>query len=175
MNTPTLETERLILRPFCISDAQEVFDCWESDPDVAKYMFWCSHDDIEKTKEWLEFEIGQIPSDTWFRWAVTEKTTGALLGTGLIYLEPEYDLFEVGYNFGKRYWGQGLATETMQAIIGFTKDVLHVKEIVGRCAKENPSSGNVMKKLGFRYCKDIPYEANEGKTHYEGLEYRLGF
>ncbi|SFN87512.1 ribosomal-protein-alanine N-acetyltransferase [Anaerocolumna aminovalerica] len=43
MKTPILETERLILRPFCLDDAKNVFDCWESDPDVAKYMFWTSH------------------------------------------------------------------------------------------------------------------------------------
>lgn len=61
----------------------------------------------------------------------------------------------------------------MQAIISFAKDTLGVKEFVGRYAKENSASGNVMKKLGFVYCKDIPYEANEGKVQYEGVECRL--
>ena len=53
MNTPILETQRLILRPFQAEDAADVFECWESDPDVAKYMFWTSHNDLEKTKEWI--------------------------------------------------------------------------------------------------------------------------
>ncbi|WP_242865991.1 GNAT family N-acetyltransferase [Desnuesiella massiliensis] len=39
MKTPILETDRLLLRPFYMEDAQAVFDCWESDPDVSKYMF----------------------------------------------------------------------------------------------------------------------------------------
>lgn len=173
MNTPILETDRLVLRPFSMEDAQEVFTCWESDPDVAKYMFWCSHNDIARTREWLSFEIGQIPSDEWFRFAVVLKSTGELIGTGLVYMEEEYDLFEVGYNFGKKFWGQGYATETMQEIIGFAKNVLKVDELVGRYAKENKASGNVMRKLGFRYVRDIPYEANEGRTHYEGIECRL--
>ncbi len=43
MKTPILETERLKLRPFCLDDAKNVFDCWESDSNVAKYMFWTSH------------------------------------------------------------------------------------------------------------------------------------
>ncbi|MBQ7065890.1 MAG: GNAT family N-acetyltransferase [Lachnospiraceae bacterium] len=51
MNTPILETERLLLRPFEKEDAKDVFECWESDSDVAKYMFWTSHNDIEKTRE----------------------------------------------------------------------------------------------------------------------------
>ena len=36
MNTPILETERLILRPFEREDAKRGFECWESDPEVAK-------------------------------------------------------------------------------------------------------------------------------------------
>lgn len=173
MRTPILETDRLLLRPFYREDAEAVFTCWESDPDVAKYMFWTSHNDIQKTKEWISFELEQITSDNWFRWAVILKDTNELMGTGLIYFEEEYNLFEIGYNFGKQYWGKGYATETMQAIISFAKDTLGVKEFVGRYAKGNSASGNVMKKLGFVYCKDIPYEANEGKVQYEGVECRL--
>ena len=48
MKTPILETDRLLLRPFKEDDVTDVFECWESDPDVAKYMFWTSHNDIEK-------------------------------------------------------------------------------------------------------------------------------
>lgn len=173
MNTPVLETNRLLLRPFCMEDAQEVFTCWESDPEVAKYMFWCSHNDISKTRKWLAFEVEQIPSDKWYRFAVVLKASGELIGTGLIYLEEEYDLFEVGYNFGRKFWGQGYATEAMREIIRFAKEVLGIKELVGRYAKENSASGKVMKKLGFCYIRDIPYEANEGKNQLEGIECRL--
>lgn len=56
MITPTLQTKRLILRPFIKGDAQDVLNTWESDPDVAKYMFWTSHSDINKTIEWLASE-----------------------------------------------------------------------------------------------------------------------
>ena len=175
MNTPYIETKRLLLRPFCEEDTQSVFDCWDSDPDVAKYMFWCSHNNINKTKEWISFEMEQISSDIWFRWAVISKDTNELIGTGLVYFEEEYNLFEVAYNFGKKYWGQGYAIETMKAVVNYAKNVLRVEELVARYAKDNPASGNVLKKLGFVYCKDIPYEANEGKNHYEGIECRLSF
>lgn len=173
MNTPIIETDRLILRPFCEDDTQDVYECWESDPEVAKYMFWCSHNDIEKTKQWILSEIERISSDQWYRWAVVTKVDNELIGTGLIYFEDEYNLFEVAYNFGKRYWGKGYATETMQAVVDFAKETLELKELVGRYAKNNPASGNVLKKLGFMNCKEIPYEANEGQNQYEGIECRL--
>ena len=87
MNTPILETDRLSLRPFREDDAECVFECWESDPVVAKYMFWTSHNDIEKTKEWIIFELGQIEKPDWYRFAIILKDTNELIGTALIYYE----------------------------------------------------------------------------------------
>ncbi len=173
MKTPTLNTDRLLLRPFTEDDALAVFEGWESDPEIAKYMFWTSHNDIEKTKEWLSFEISQIEKDDWYRFALVLKETGALIGTVLIYYEEEVECWEIGYNLGKRYWGKGYATEAMSRVIEFAVEEIHISEIVGRYAKENPASGNVMKKLGFQYEKDIPYECNNGAVMREGVQCRL--
>ena len=173
MNTPTLETERLLLRPFKQEDANEVFECWESDPDVAKYMFWTSHNDIEKTKEWIAFELGQIEKNDWYRFAIVLKETNKLIGTALIYYEDEVECWEIGYNLGKKYWGKGYTTEAMKKVVAFAVEQLHLLQIVGRYAKENPASGNVMKKLGFEYEKEIPYECNNGTVMREGIQCRL--
>lgn len=173
MNTPILETDRLILRPFRREDATAVFEGWESDPEVAKYMFWISHNDINKTKEWLEFEIGQVKKNDWYRYALVLKESNELVGTALIYYEEEVECWEVGYNLGRKYWGKGYATEAMKSVIEFAKEELGITELVGRYAKENPASGNVMKKLGFRYEKDIPYECNDGAVMREGIQCRL--
>ena len=173
MNTPTLETERLILRPFKTEDAPDVFHCWESDPDVAKYMFWTSHNDIEKTREWIEFELGQIEKPDWYRFAIVLKDTNILIGTALVYYEEEVQCWEIGYNLGKKYWGKGYATEAMKRVIEFATKELNLSQIVGRYAKENPASGNVMAKLGFIFEKDIPYECNNGTVMRQGIQCRL--
>ena len=172
MNTPILETERLLLRPFEKEDAKDVFECWERDPDVAKYMFWTSHDDIEKTREWIDFEIGQIEKDDWYRFALVLRETKELIGTALIYFEEEVCCWEIGYNLGKKYWGKGYTTEAVKCIIDFATEQMNISQIVGRYAKENPASGNVMKKLGFQYEKDIPYECNDGAVMREGIQCR---
>ncbi|MFL0248039.1 GNAT family N-acetyltransferase [Candidatus Clostridium stratigraminis] len=173
MKTPILETDRLVLRPFCIEDVQDVFECWESDPDVAKYMFWESHNEINKTIDWVRKELSKIDDDEWYRWTILLRETGELLGTGLIYVDEEYTKFEIAYNLGKKAWGFGYTSEAMQAIIKFAKVKLDVKEIIGRHAKENLASGRVLEKLGFTYIKDIPYVCNRGKNLYIGKEYIL--
>lgn len=137
-----------------MNDASEAFECWTNDPDSSKYMFWSCHNNIEQTKEWISFEIDMIPSDKWFRWAVILKDTNELIGTGLLYFEKEYELFEIAYNFGKKFFGCGYATETMQKIVLYAKDALKLEELIGRYAKINSASANVMKKLGFVYCRD---------------------
>ena len=140
---------------------------------MARYMFWTSHNDIEKTKEWLAFEVGQIEKDDWYRFALVLKDTDELIGTGLIYFEEEVDSWEIGYNLGKQYWGNGYTTEAMRRIISFAKGELGISEIVGRYAKENPASGKVMEKLGFQFEKEIPYECNNGTVLREGIQCRL--
>lgn len=173
MTTPTLETDRLLLRPFTSEDTNDVFECWESDTEVAKYMFWTSHNDIEKTKEWIAFEIGQIEKEDWYRFAIVLKETNELMGTALIYFEEEVDCWEIGYNLGKEYWSKGYTTEAMKRVMEFAIEELGISQIVGRYAKENPASGNVMKKLGFQYEKDIPYACNEGAVIREGIQCRF--
>lgn len=172
MNTPVLESDRLVLRPFNNSDVEDVYNVWESDPKVAKYMFWTSHNDISKTEEWINFEIGQIEKADWYRFALVLKDTDELIGTGLIYYEDEVESWEIGYNLGRKYWQKGYATEAMKTIILFAKNKLHIKEVVGRYSKENAASGNIMKKLGFQIEKAIPYECNDGTIIREGIQCR---
>lgn len=83
------------------------------------------------------------------------------------------ECWEIGYNLGKKYWGKGYTTEAMKKVVAFAVEQLHLLQIVGRYAKENPASGNVMKKLGFEYEKEIPYECNNGTVMREGIQCRL--
>ena len=153
MKTPYLETKRLILRTFKEDDAKEVFKCWESDPRVAKYMFWTSHNDINKTIQWVKKEISNIEKDNWYRWCIEEKSTGNIVGTCLIYYEEEVQNYEVAYNLGYDYWGKGYVTEAMKQVLCFAKNELKLKEVVGRHAKENIASENIMIKLIFHMQK----------------------
>lgn len=77
------------LRSFKETDAIDVFECWESDPEVEKYMFWTSHNDINKTKEWIDFELGQIPKElkpdeVWYIGDQYECDVKGSLNTGLL-------------------------------------------------------------------------------------------
>lgn len=52
-------------------------------------MFWTSHNDIEKTREWIAFELGQIEKQDWYRFAIVLKDTNTLIGTALSRFEKK--------------------------------------------------------------------------------------
>ena len=173
MRTPILETERLILRPLTVSDAETVFANWTSDPDVARFMRWERHKSISETQEWLAAEEELIERDSVYNWGFGLKETGELIGSGgLVFIESKV-MYELGYNIMKKCWGQGIATEAAQRIIDFGKNELKQKQFYCCHAKDNPASGNVMTKIGFRYQQDGTYSSWNQERMFESKEYLL--
>lgn len=172
MKTPILSTDRLLLRPFRMSDLESVYNGWETDPDVAMYMTWTSHNDINKTKDFLEMELNKIDANDWYRWAIVNKENDELIGTCIIYNSESSDCYEVAYNLGKKHWGNGYITEAMSEAIAFAKNNSLTNKLLGGCAKINKASEQVLKKLGFKYVKDAPYDCG-GKMMLDGVIYEL--
>ena len=173
MKTPILETERVILRPLAVEDAQNIFDRWTSDDRVSKYVRWCTHSSVEDTKGWLQVTQGSMDSDKVYDWGFCLKEDGYLFGSGGIFYNDEEKCFEVGYNIMHKYWNQGYTTEIVKAILEFAEKELGIKEFVAWHAKENPASGAVLKKCGFIYEKDDVATKFDGVTTLESKGYRL--
>ncbi len=174
MRTPILETQRLILRPLCLADAEEVFTNWASDPEVAKFMTWSTHPNVEVTKAWLaEVEANSTDSESTYDWGFVRKEDGKLIGSGGLYYKEQQEAFDLGYNIMKGCWHQGYTTEAARAIIEFAINVLGEKRFYAYHAVENPNSGKVMEKVGFRYFKDGSYDSMDGTKHFESKCYVL--
>lgn len=52
-----ITTKRLILRHFCVGDAEAMFKNWTYDERVARYCRWYPHKSIEETKRLLDMYI----------------------------------------------------------------------------------------------------------------------
>ena len=57
MNLPILYTKRLIIRPLAVSDAEDMFKNYGSDPKVSKFLSWDVHKSIEDSKNTVNFFI----------------------------------------------------------------------------------------------------------------------
>lgn len=147
----TLETERLLLRPFELDDAEEMYERWSSDPEVCKYLSWQPHTDVSVTQyviwRWLE----EYKKPDTYRFGIVYKEDGALIGSidVVTYWDGEP---VIGYCMSRPYWGRGLMTEACKELLdllrreGFKR--AHIEAV-----KENIGSNRVIEKCGFRYVK----------------------
>lgn len=173
MFTPILHSQRLTLRPFHFGEAECAYENWFSQPNVAKYMFWDVHSNLQETQEWLDFELTQLNDLNWYRFAVEIADTRRLIGSLLLYYEEEINNWEVAYHFSQKYWNQGYATESLKCVVSFAREKLNLKNIAARYALENAASGRVLKKTGFQKEQTITYHCRNGSVFLEGVLCRL--
>ena len=145
---PILETDRLILRPLTLDDAEACFS-WNSDERVTKYMSYSTYTDLRQTVEWIQ---STMTDETEWTWAFVLKAENKVIGTGGI--GPSAHMkgyWGMGYNLHYDYWHKGYCTEAMRAIIDFVHNELGVSKICSDHAVENPRSGKVMEKCGLKF------------------------
>lgn len=152
VGTRTIETKRLILRKIEISDLEQVYNNWCSDPKVTKYVTWDMHKNIEQTKEYINFKLGLYEKDYRFDWVVVIKETNEVIGEiDAVKQSLNYNLVELGYCYGSKYWNNGYATEALSAVIKYLKEVALVEKVTACHISTNPASGRVMQKAGMKY------------------------
>lgn len=135
-----LTTDRLQLRPFAPEDAVE-FQHLAGDWDVARMTSDIPHPlNLAQALRWLE------PADDEHRYAILRD--GTLIGGAGYFLRPS-GVAELGFWLGRRYWGQGYATEATRTVLrhGFT--VSRYTTFSSSHFLDNPASRHVLEKLGF--------------------------
>ena len=163
MITPKLETEKLVLREIHAGDADDIFRCWMQDESVSRYMWWQASNDFQETQKFVEYEMENLGNDKWNRWIILLKGTNEMIGTCLLYDNEDERHWDISYNLGRKYQGNGYATEAMRAVLTFAFQEKKIQEIATSYAGENKKSGNVLRKLGFQEIKEVPYECSGGK------------
>ena len=167
MTVPTLETERLILRPLTMDDLDAVYK-WASDPRVNKYMIYPLYKSKDDGVEWLNT---LYEDDDKKDFGFVLKETGELIGSGGIYYHPERGLWSIGYNLAYDYWNRGFTTEAMEKIIEWGRQELGVKEVAATFAVENVGSRRVMEKLGMTFLEDHDYTKLDGSETFTAKTY----
>lgn len=58
--------------------------------------------------------------------------------------------YTVGFDVGHDFWGQGICTEALKQMVRFGFNELKIHKIVGDNDSDNPASGRVLEKAGFK-------------------------
>ena len=144
----TLETKRLILRPWEEADAEKCYQ-YAKDPRVGPNAGWPVHTSVENSRQVIR-DVLMVPET----YAIVLKETGLPVGSiGLHHndLAAKDDEAELGYWIGVPYWGRGIAAEASEEILRHAFADLGLQRVWCGYYDGNVRSRRVQEKLGFIY------------------------
>jgi ribosomal-protein-alanine N-acetyltransferase len=144
----SIETRRLILRPFESGDVEAAF-AWFGDPIVMRFTPTGADTSIEQTKVRLANYQQQQTARGFSRWIVLDRHVGRPIGDSRLLALQEYGWIDLGFRFAQPYWGQGLATEAAGAWVRAAFDDFNIERLAAFAHPENVASIRVLEKLGF--------------------------
>src|SRR6266481_9703405 len=144
----SIETRRLILRPFESDDVEAAF-AWFGDPIVMRFTPSGPDTSIDQTKARLVNYQEHQTEHGFSKGIVLERHLGRPIGdSGLLALQ-EYGWIDLGFRLAQPYWGQGLATEAACAWVRTAFDDFHIDRLTAFVHPENVASIRVLEKLRF--------------------------
>jgi RimJ/RimL family protein N-acetyltransferase len=142
---PVLETERLRLRPFRLSDFDD-YAAMCGDPEVARYL--SVRFSREQSWRHLAFLVGHCELLGYGMWAVEERETGAFVGR-IGFADPDgWPGCELAWALARHWWGRGYATEGGRAALDHAFTVLGKDRVISLIHPENRASIRVAERLG---------------------------
>jgi RimJ/RimL family protein N-acetyltransferase len=103
---------------------------------------------VETVRDFLRRCLALREQGTTFPWAITRKSDHQLLGM----IEARTDVYraELGYALARPFWGQGLATEAVHAVVDLALVQPAIYRVWAVCDLENPASARVLEKAGMQ-------------------------
>jgi [ribosomal protein S5]-alanine N-acetyltransferase len=148
--TPRIETDRLILEKFKLTDTQAAFDHWLSDERVSDNRVSAAHQSISQTEERLTKIVLDYEREEFCYWAIKLKESGELIGEIDLY---DFDRVtgncEISYSLGSWWWNKGYGTEALKAVVEFGFRHMNLHKISAAHNTDNPASGRIMSKAGM--------------------------
>ena len=140
-----IRTERLLLRPFTLGDVDDVFD-YATSPEWGRYIAAPQ----PYTRGDAEEFVARSVLTTWdtqaiFAVVLEQKVIGGID----LRVEPKHEHAEIGYSIGSYYWGKGLASEGVRAVINWGFSHYGLKEIHAGIDARNERSWRMAENLGM--------------------------
>jgi RimJ/RimL family protein N-acetyltransferase len=147
---PTLETDRLIVRPWREADVEH----WVAmNADVRVMEFFPSVPDRAQSEESAARLRARLDADGFGWWIIAAKSDGAFAGAIALQNVPFTAHFtpaiEIGWRLPYERWGNGYATEAARAVLDLAFGELGLAEVVAMTAALNLRSQRVMQRLGM--------------------------
>lgn len=146
-----LKGKKITLRILKKSDARSIYQ-HVKDYEIYRYTSVIPH------PYYLKHAIGFIPkthkemkAKTGYVLGMEDPKNGKIVGMiSLMKIDPKNKNAELGYWLGKKYWGQGITSESVSMMLGFGFRKLKLAKIYARVMHPNKASARVLCKSGFK-------------------------
>jgi [ribosomal protein S5]-alanine N-acetyltransferase len=143
-----IETERLILRPFEVSDAGAAF-AWFGDPVVMRFTPTGPDKSFEDTEARLALFMEHQKAHGFSKWLVLNRASGVAIGDSGLLVLRDYGWIDLGFRLAQPYWGKGFATEVASVWVRAAFDEFGLGRLGAFAHPENRASIRVLETLGF--------------------------
>lgn len=152
IGTNTIQSSRLTLRRFSLTDANDMLKYWISDPKIqleyAEPVYTTKKEVLELLSKWDE--LYNLPH--FYRWTITIKGINKSIGQIAFYnVDLQNNWCEIEYCISREFQNYGYVTEALNAVLdyGFCAVGFHRIQISHRT--KNVASGKVIRKCGMKY------------------------
>jgi len=148
---PMIKSERLLMRPFVLSDAKRV-QLLAGNKAIASTTLNIPHPyEDGMAEEWIgthqeRFEKGEL-----FNFAIELQSSQELIGAIGLVVNAQHAHAELGYWIGEPYWNQGYCTEAALEVLRYGFKEIGLHRIHATHLSRNPASGRVMEKIGMQH------------------------
>ncbi|MBC7440036.1 MAG: GNAT family N-acetyltransferase [Flavobacterium sp.] len=155
----TLQTNRLILRPLKISDAQAMFDM-NKNPEVHKYLWQTIEKNIGESIKVIDYVQKQYKENKIGRFATILKETNEFIGwTGIKFVNEQTEngntnFYDYGYRLDQKFWNKGYATEASIAWLDYGFNQMKIEKMNAYTHFENGASNHILEKVGFNFIEN---------------------
>jgi RimJ/RimL family protein N-acetyltransferase len=144
---PQIRTARLHLCGVSLSDAHEIAeqaDDWQVARQTPSMPYPYS---LNVAEDWVASAIAASRRGSDYILVIRRIEDGVLLGAAGLQINDDHA--EIGYWLGRPYWGQGYATEAVQAVLDYARQELQLSHFKARVFVDNAPSARVLRKVGF--------------------------
>lgn len=145
---PELTTERLLLRRTLLTEAPAVL-LFRGDPYVQRFN-GPVYESVAEAEALIHELHDEYFNRTGICWGVTLKNEDKVIGLfGIHHWSRHHCRAEIGYDMNRNYWGQGLATEAIQAMLRFGFAQMNLNRMYAGTIADNRESVRLLERLGF--------------------------
>jgi RimJ/RimL family protein N-acetyltransferase len=147
---PTLDTPRLALRTLVDEDVPALFAIFK-EPEAMRFWTSPAMTGIAEAETLLREIQHHAQAKTLFQWGIARREDDLVIGTSTLFrIDRQHRRGELGYIVRPDFWGRGLATEALTALIDHAFGTLDLHRLEADIDPRNAASIRLVQRLGFK-------------------------